>query len=117
MNAILPEHLKIVFSYLELPEKLKLAIQNHPMSNKSTLSKDPKNKMDAINNYIHSIESEIAVLEMKEQMMSYMAKIVVLDAMNLVENVSGIKQNLDGNFTSGENYNDPENVIDMFTKL
>ena len=38
-------------------EKLKLAIQNHPMSNKSTLSKDPKNKMDAINNYIHNIES------------------------------------------------------------
>ena len=50
-------------------------------------------------------------------MMSYMAKIVVLDAMNLAENVSGIKQNLDGTFTSGENYNDPENVIDMFTKL
>ena len=61
--------------------------------------------------------TEIAVLEMKEQMMSYMAKIVVLDAMNLAENVSGIKQNLDGTFTSGENYNDPENVIDMFTKL
>ena len=44
---------------------------------------------------------------MKEQMTSYMAKIVVLDAMNLAENVSGIKQNLDGTFTSGENYNDP----------
>ena len=75
------------------------------------------NKLDTIANYIYNIETEISVLEMKEQMMSYMAKIVVLDAMNLVENVSGIKQNLDGNFTTGENYNDPENVIDMFTKL
>jgi hypothetical protein len=37
--------------------------------------------------------------------------------MNLAENVSGINQKLDGSFTSGENYNDPENVIDIFTKL
>ena len=96
---------------------LKLAIEKHPMSTQNILSKDPKNKMEAIRSYIHNIETEIAVLEMKEQMMSYMAKIVVLDAMNLAENVSGIKQNLDGTFTSGENYNDPENVIDMFTKL
>ena len=49
--------------------------------------------------------------------MSYMAKIVALDAMNLAENVSGINQKLDGSFTPGENYNDPENVIDIFTKL
>ena len=87
------------------------------MNEKSELSNNSDNKLDTIANYIYNIETEISVLEMKEQMMSYMAKIVVLDAMNLAENVSGIKQNLDGNFTSGENYNDPENVIDMFTKL
>ena len=49
--------------------------------------------------------------------MSYMAKIVALDAMNLAENVSGINKNLDGSFVPGENYNNPENVIDIFTKL
>ena len=98
-------------------EKLKIAIKNHPMNEKSVLSNNSDNKLDTIANYIYNIETEISVLEMKEQMMSYMAKIVVLDAMNLAENVSGIKQNLDGNFISGENYNDPENVIDMFTKL
>jgi hypothetical protein len=98
-------------------EKLKIAIKNHPMNEKSVLSNNSDNKLDTIANYIYNIETEIAVLEMKEQMMSYMAKIVVLDAMNLAENVSGIKQNLDGTFTSGENYNDPENVIDIFTKL
>ena len=32
MNAILPEHLKIVFDYLELPEKLKLAITGEKYS-------------------------------------------------------------------------------------
>tara|TARA_B100001063_G_scaffold174206_1_gene163287 strand:- start:33 stop:557 length:525 start_codon:yes stop_codon:yes gene_type:complete len=98
-------------------EKLKIAIKNHPMNEKSVLSNNSDNKLDAIANYIYNIETEIAVLEMKEQMMSYMAKIVVLDTMNLAENVSGIKQNLNGTFPSGENYNDPENIIDIFTKL
>ena len=94
-------------------EKLKLAIQNHPMSNKSTLSKDPKNKMDAINNYIHNIESEIAVLEMKEEMINYMAKIVALDAMGLAEKVAFSSENKNGVISS--NFNDPINVISVFT--
>lgn len=94
-------------------EKLKLAIQNHPMSNKSTLSKDPKNKMDAINNYIHNIESEIAVLEMKEEMINYMAKIVALDAMGLAEKVAFSSENENGVISS--NFNDPINVISVFT--
>jgi hypothetical protein len=98
-------------------EKLKIAIKNHPMNEKSILSNNSDNKLEAIANYIYNIETEIAVLEMKEQMMSYMAKIVALDAMNLAENVSGINKNLDGSFVPGENYNNPENVIDIFTKL
>ena len=87
------------------------------MNEKSVLSNNSDNKLEAISNYIYNIETEIAVLEMKEQMMSYMAKIVALDAMNLAENISGINQNLDGSFIPGENDNDPENVIDIFTKL
>jgi len=94
-------------------KKLKLAIQNHPMSNKSTLSKDPKNKMDAINNYILNIQSEIAVLEMKEEMINYMAKIVALDAMGLAEKVAFSSENENGVILS--NFNDPINVISVFT--
>ena len=93
--------------------KLKLAIQNHPMSNKAALSKDPKNKMDAINNYIHNIETEIAVLEMKEEMINYMAKIVALDAMSLAEKVAFNSENENGVVSS--NFNDPINVISVFT--
>ena len=94
-------------------KKLKLAIQNHPMSNKNILSKDPKNKMDTINNYIHNIETEIAVLEMKEEMINYMAKIVALDAMSLAEKVAFTSENENGVISS--NFNDPINVISVFT--
>tara|TARA_B100000963_G_scaffold336387_1_gene331376 strand:- start:902 stop:1765 length:864 start_codon:yes stop_codon:yes gene_type:complete len=92
---------------------LKLAIEKHPMSKQNVLSKDPKNKMEAIRSYIHNIETEIAVLEMKEQIINYMAKIVALDAMQLAESVSEINVN---SITNNSNNNDPTNVISIFTK-
>ena len=94
-------------------KKLKLAIQKHPMSNKNILSKDPKNKMEAVKNYVHNIDTEISVLEMKEEMINYMAKIVALDAMSLAEEVAFDAQNQ--NEIVSTNYNDPVNVISVFT--
>ena len=93
---------------------LKLAIEKHPMSTQNILSKDPKNKMEAIRSYIHNIETEIAVLEMKEQIINYMAKIVALDAMQLAEKVSEI--NVNDVDTNTRGINDPTNVINIFTK-
>tara|TARA_B110000914_G_scaffold219236_1_gene227585 strand:- start:583 stop:1098 length:516 start_codon:yes stop_codon:yes gene_type:complete len=93
--------------------KLKLAIEKHPMSNKNILSNDPKNKMEAIRNYVHSIETEIAVLDMKEQMIHYMAKIVVLDAMSLAENITFASENEKDIIST--NFNDPVNIISIFT--
>ena len=93
---------------------LKLAIEKHPMSTQNILSKDPKNKMEAIRSYIHNIETEIAVLEMKEQIINYMAKIVALDAMQLAEKVSEI--NINDFDTNPNDLNDPTNVINIFTK-
>ena len=94
-------------------KKLKLAIEKHPMSDKNILYKDPLNKVEAINNYVHEIDTEIAVLEMKEQMINYMAKIVALDAMSLAEKVAFDDQN--NNKVVPTNFNDPVNVISVFT--
>ena len=94
-------------------KKLKLAIQKHPMSNKNILSKDPKNKIEAVKNYVHNIDTEISVLEMKEEMINYMAKIVALDAMSLAEEVAFDSQNQ--NEIVSTNFNDPVNVISVFT--
>ena len=94
-------------------KKLKLAIQKHPMSNKNILSKDPKNKMEAVKNYVHNIDTEISVLEMKVEMINYMAKIVALDAMSLAEEVAFDSQNQ--NEIVSTNFNDPVNVISVFT--
>ena len=78
------------------------------------MSGNPRNKLEAINNFVHSIDSEIAVLDMKEQMISYMAKIVALDAMSLAESVTQIADNQNQNKII--NYNDPINAISFFTE-
>ena len=93
--------------------QLQLAIEKHPMNTKDILSKNPKNKIEAVRNYLHNLDTEIAVLEMKEQMINYMAKIVALDAMNLAENVA-FNLNKQGNEKS-INFNDPVNAIAVFT--
>ena len=94
-------------------KKLKLAIEKHPMSNKNILLKDPKNKIEAVKNYVHNIDTEISVLEMKEEMINYMAKIVALDAMSLAEEVAFDAQNQKDIIST--NFNDPVNVISVFT--
>ena len=93
--------------------QLQLAIEKHPMNTQDILSKNPKNKIEAVRNYLHNLDTEIAVLEMKEQMINYMAKIVALDAMNLAENVA-FNLNKQGNEKS-INFNDPVNAIAVFT--
>ena len=54
-----------------------------------------------------------SVLEMKEEMINYMAKIVALDAMSLAEEVAFDAQNQ--NEIVSTNFNDPVNVISVFT--
>ena len=93
--------------------QLKLAIQRHPMNTENMLSKDPKNKIEAIRNYLHNLETEIAVLEMKEEMINFMAKIVALDAMSLAENVTLVLNQQNQEKTI--NFNDPVNAISVFT--
>ena len=51
-------------------EKLKIAIKNHPMNEKSVLSNNSDNKLEAISNYIYNIETEIAVLENQYALLS-----------------------------------------------
>ena len=93
-------------------KKLELAIKNHPMNKQNIMSKDPQNKLEAIQIFIHNIDSEIAVLDMKEQIISYMAKMVALDAMSLAESITIFDAS---NQTGTKNYNDPLGAIEIFT--
>ena len=89
---------------------LKKAIAKHPMSNFNDKNNSPKDKISSIRSYIENIETESAIIELKEEMLNYMVKLVALDAMNLAENISYI--NDDNN--QAPNYNDPNDALEFF---
>ncbi len=91
---------------------LEKKIASHPMFKANDLLANPENKIASLDLFVQEIESELSVLELKEQMLSQMAKLVSLDAMDLAEVVSK-KSFGESNYTT-EDVNDPTNAIDLF---
>ena len=46
-----------------------------------------KNKLEGISQFIYDLESELSVLDLKEQVLTKMAKLVSLDAMELADSL------------------------------
>tara|TARA_Y100001935_G_scaffold184787_1_gene153423 strand:+ start:78 stop:584 length:507 start_codon:yes stop_codon:yes gene_type:complete len=90
-------------------ESLRKAIKKHPMSN---LDQNPnsENKLQTIKDFIENIETEVAIIELKEQLLNYMAKLVALDAMQLAENLADESDDVN----NYRNYNDPNDAIEFF---
>jgi len=90
-------------------ESLREAIKKHPMSN---LDQNPisENKLQTIKDFIENIETEVAIIELKEQLLNYMAKLVALDAMQLAENLADESDDVN----NSRNYNDPNDAIEFF---
>ena len=91
---------------------LEKKIASHPMFKANDLLANPENKIASLDSFVQEIESELSVLELKEQMLSQMAKLVSLDAMDLAEVVSK-KSFGESNYTT-EDVNDPTNAIELF---
>ena len=90
-------------------ESLRKAIKKHPMSNLDNNSVSG-NKLQTIKDYIENIETEVAIIELKEQLLNYMAKLVALDAMQLAENLADESDDVN----NPKNYNDPNDAIEFF---
>ena len=73
---------------------------------------NPQNKISSLDTFIQEIESELSVLELKEQMLTQMAKLVSLDAMDLVEVVS--RNSFSESQSVYKDLNDPTNAIELF---
>lgn len=67
--------------------KLAQAIQNHPMNKSPILAGEELSKQDYLRRLIQQEESELALLDQKDELLGYMAKLVALDAMALADEV------------------------------
>ena len=90
--------------------KLESKIKDHPKFKENDLVFNSKNKLEGINKFIYDLESELSVLDLKEQVLTKMAKLVSLDAMELADSLQNklIKEN------QLRDVNDPNDSVDLF---
>ncbi len=69
-------------------ENLRAAIVNHPANQQVVNNGEPITKTDQLAQMILEIESELAMLNMEEEVIGHMAKLLSLDAMSFAEKVA-----------------------------
>ena len=91
-------------------QKLETKIKSHPKFQENDLLLNSENKLESLNVFIDKLESELSVLALKEQVLTKMAKLVSLDAMELADS-------LQINISQGNEFkdvNDPTDSINLF---
>ena len=91
-------------------QKLETKIKSHPKFQENDLLLNSENKLESLNVFIDKLESELSVLALKEQVLTKMAKLVSLDAMELADS-------LQINISQGnefKNVNDPTDSVTLF---
>ena len=91
-------------------QKLETKIKSHPKFQENDLLLNSENKLESLNVFIDKLESELSVLALKEQVLTKMAKLVSLDAMELADS-------LQVNISQGNEFkdvNDPTDSINLF---
>ena len=91
-------------------QKLETKIKSHPKFQENDLLVNSENKLESLNVFIDKLESDLSVLALKEQVLTKMAKLVSLDAMELADS-------LQTNISPGnelKDINDPTDSISLF---
>ena len=71
-------------------ESLQSAIANHPLNQADGGIDAPRNKIEELQRLAISIESQLAILEIEDEVLGHMAKLLSLDAMAFAEEVAEI---------------------------
>ena len=91
-------------------QKLETKIKSHPKFQENDLLMNSENKLESLNVFIDKLESDLSVLALKEQVLTKMAKLVSLDAMELADS-------LQINISQGNEFkdvNDPTDSVILF---
>ena len=91
-------------------QQLETKIKSHPKFQENDLLLNSENKLESLNVFIDKLESELSVLALKEQVLTKMARLVSLDAMELADS-------LQINISQGNEFkdvNDPTDSVNLF---
>ena len=71
-------------------ESLRSAIANHPLNKADGGSDAPRNKIEELQRPTMSVEAQLAILDMEDEVLGHMAKLLSLDAMAFAEEAAEI---------------------------
>jgi hypothetical protein len=97
-------------------DALKQSIKNHPMAKHAGLADNGElSSEDYLRSMIQNAQSELAVLDMEEEVLGHMAKLVVLDAMALADDLSSMQFEDEGGYLA-LNSSRPAGATDLFLR-
>ena len=98
-------------------ESLQSAIANHPLNQADGDIDAPRNKIEELQRLAISIEAQLAILEMEDEVLGHMAKLLSLDAMAFAEEVAEIAYLADEETPNNAEFRSPAAGVKLFVNF
>lgn len=98
-------------------ESLQSAIANHPLNQADGGIDAPRNKIEGLQRLAISIEAQLAILEMEDEVLGHMAKLLSLDAMAFAEEVAEIAYHANEEAPNNAEFASPAAGVKLFVNF
>ena len=98
-------------------ESLRSAIANHPLNKADGSIDAPRNKIEELQRLAMSVEAQLAILDMEDEVLGHMAKLLSLDAMAFAEEVAEIAYLANDEVPNAAEFRSPAAGVKLFVNF
>ena len=98
-------------------ESLRSAIANHPLNKKDGGIDAPRNKIEELQQLAKGVEAQLAILDMEDEVLGHMAKLLSLDAMAFAEEVAEIAYLANDEVPNAAEFRSPAAGVKLFVNF
>jgi hypothetical protein len=96
-------------------EALRTAIASHPLNQMDAGVDAPANKIEELERLAMNVEAQLAILDMEDEVLGHMAKLLSLDAMAFAEEVAELAYLDNGaSADASEDFRSPSSAVELF---
>ncbi|MEC7190355.1 MAG: hypothetical protein VXW18_04585, partial [Pseudomonadota bacterium] len=98
-------------------ESLRSAIANHPLNKNDGGIDAPRNKIEELQQLAMGVEAQLAILDMEDEVLGHMAKLLSLDAMAFAEEVAEIAYLANDEVPNAAEFRSPAAGVKLFVNF
>ena len=98
-------------------DSLRNAIANHPLNQIAKDGDEPRNKIEELQRLAVNVEAQLAVLDMEDEVLGHMAKLLSLDAMAFAEEVAELAYLAAGQVPETADFRSPAAGVKLFVNF